>query len=688
MRAAIVVAVALLVACPVLCIGECSAYTGVGLLITEVQSSGNEGLSLYNPGERKIDLKDYYLSDGEGKLTFTTSLILPGRSKITITFDKNADQTFLKRPEEPDMVIFEVGTEGIKAEGNFRLADAGDDLYIYCPDGRMLDSVCWGDIVAKGWLGEPAEKPTKDRYLVRCSLMDTDSSKDWRISRPGMTDRNFGPTFIADVTPFLFPECGGVEIYNALEKAEHEILLSIYQITSRDVVALLCLLANNGVDVTVLLEGTPLGRGDITNLERTMMRSLVDSGGKVMMINDHRSSDEKSNRFTYVHTKYAIIDGHTTIITSENWTQANMSDGDGNRGWGAVIESEGYASYMRNIFLNDSSDYYNDCNGLLELYPDQFDYEGDLTYSDPGLNYDGSNDSVTFTNCEVSPILSPDNSYDALRSFIEGAETRIYAEQMDISNSYRGIDEKSPISWMVDSASKGVDSRLILDLTFDDGGIAAEIGLINTTTDLRAAGIKGGVDFSLTHNKGVIADDAVWVGSVNWTDTSFFRNREAAVIIKSQEISDHYANYFMTDWNNNDRTRGIDVSVHSTGAELFAGFGYFEAKVSPKGEYTYEWDLYGDGSLIRHSTIHKITYEGLEPGKHILSLTVVEKDTGRRSVTHKEYTIIEDSAGNDFNYIQYLVYVVVGVLSTLLIVVSVRNHRSSDKGNEGRNRYR
>lgn len=683
-----VAAVALLVACPILYAEECSAYGSVGLLISEVQSTGSEGFSLYNPGGREIDLKGYYLSDGEGKVTFTKSLTLPGCSKISITFDKDADQTFLKRPDEPDIRIFEVNTEGIKAESNFRLADAGDDLYVYSPDGRVLDSVCWGNTIAKGWSGEPAEKPTKDRYLVRSLLIDTDSSEDWRLSRPGMTDRNFGPTFTADVTPFTFPECNGVEIYNALEAAEHEVLLSIYQITSIEVVALLCLLADKGVDVTVLLEGTPLGRGDTVNLERTMMRSIVDSGGKVMMVNDKNSSGDMSNRFLYIHTKYAVIDGHTTIITSENWTDANLSEGDGNRGWGAIIEGDGYASYMRNIFLNDSSDYYGDCNELLYLYPGQLPYEGDLTYSDPGLNYDDSGSSFTFKNCQVSPVLSPDNSYDALRSFIEGAETRVYAEQMDISNSYRGIDERSPISWMVDSASRGVDSKLILDLTFDDGGTAAEIGLINTTTDLRAAGIEGGPGFSLTHNKGVIADDSVWIGSVNWTDTSFFRNREAAVIIRSQEISDHYAEYFMADWNYNDRTQGMDVNILSADTDLHAGFGYFEADVFPRGNYTYEWDLYGDGRLVRHSVIHKIAYEGLEPGRHVLALTVSDEDSGRRSISYLEYTVVEDEEGNDIIYTKYSIYLIVGAVATLLIANSLRNHRSSDSRNEQRKRYR
>ena len=689
MRIAVILLVGALIACPILYATECTAEAGSGILISEVQSKGIEGFSLYNAKTYDVDLKGFYLSDGEGKVSFTKSLILAHCSQITISFDILSKQTFLNRPENPDITIFQVGTNGITAESRFKLADAGDDLYLYDAKNKLLDSVCWGNKTAENWSGRSNDKPTDDRYLVRCSYIDTNTSADWRLTRPGMTDRDSGIVFNADVTPFTFPECHGIEIYNVLESAKIEVLISIYQITSRETISLLCLLAHKGVEVTVLLEGSPLGARESTNLERTLMKSLVDSGGTVRLINDSRSNgvEDPGDRFTYVHTKYAVIDSTTTIITSENWTESNMGPGDGNRGWGAVIQSEGYASYMRSIFLNDSSKYYGDCKDMLELYPNQSVYEGDLTYSDPDLEYDDSNCSVTFRGCEVSPVLSPDNSYDTLKSFIDGADIRVYSEQMDLSNSYLGISNDSPVSWMVDAAYRGVDSRLILDLTSDTGTKSAEVGLINTTTNLKAAGIEGGDGFRLTHNKGVIVDDAVWVGSINWTDTSFFRNRESAVIIKSNEVSDYFASYFLKDWIKNDHTVEINVEILNIGSEFLSDFGCFEVSVSPDCKYTYEWDIYGDGSLLRTSSVSKITYEGLEPGKHNLVVKVTEGETGRYVVAQAEYIICEGRGEND-NINVYSVYVMIGTATLTVVAGLIRAERPTNKKEKRGRRYR
>ena len=677
MKIRTIAAALLLLICPLLCIPECSASPGPGLLITEVQPVGTEGFTLYNPGQEDLNLKGFYMSDGEGRVSFTKNLIIPSRTEITFSFDITSNQTFLNRPDEPNRIALQIGENGIVADGRFKLADAGDDLYVHAPDGRILDSVCWGNVTATGWIDEPLQRPSKDRYLVRCSPIDTDSSKDWKLSRPGMTDKNFGTVFEADVIPFVFPESEGTEIFRILEAAEYEVLISIYQITSVNVIALLCELAEKGVEVTILLEGSPLGGKDTTTLERTMMKSLVDSGGNVRLINDTRTgaSEGTGYRFTYVHTKYAIIDRYATIITSENWTQSNLSPGNGNRGWGAIIKSEGYAEYMRKIFLNDSSNMYGDCADLLNLYPEQSSYPGNLTYSGISSEYESP---VTFTDCLVYPVLSPDNSYDTLKSFIESAETRVYAEQMDISNSYMGIASDSPVSWMVDRTYEGIDGRLLLDLTFDQGGKASEIGLINTTTSLKAAGITGGENFSLTHNKGVIADNSVWIGSVNWTDTSFFRNRESAVIIRSEEVSNFFTEYFMKDWNDNDSNSELTAELFRI-PTISENIHCFEADVFPNGNYVYKWDIYGDGILIRNSVLPKIVCENLNPGDYTLIVEITEESTGKFTTAHLAYTIEEPNNERTIIDNPVTVYLIIGIIAAAAIVAYSKSNKSKGK---------
>lgn len=667
---------------------ESAAAVPDGVLISEVQPKGAEGFSLHNFGDRRLDIEGYHLSDGEGELVFTRSLILEPFADITVSFDINAVQTFLERPGDEDYFVYEVGTFGIVADKRFKLADAGDGLCLYGRGNVLLDSVCWGNVTVEGWSGRPGDRPTADRYLVRHSSTDTDTADDWKLTRPGMTDRTC-VSFTADVTPFTFPECCGSQIFNALESAREEVLISIYQLTSRDIVALLCLLAESGVKVNVLLEGSPLGDRELVNNERMMMKCLVDSGGTVRLINDPNSRDDgdHGSRFTYVHSKYAVIDGKTTIITSENWTESNMGEGRGNRGWGAVLESEGCASYMREVFFNDSSNAFGDCGDLLELYPQQAGFECGLIYSDPALTYDSSHEITTFRDCIVSPVLSPDNSYGLLRSMIEGSQVRIFAQQMDLSDSYMSLSEGSPVSWMVDAASGGIDGRLMLDLTNDTGGKYAEVGLINTTTGLKAAGINGGEGFRLAHNKGVIADDRVWVGSVNWTSTSFFHNREVAAIIDSPGVTDFFTSYFLEDWEDNYAFGEINVEVIPLGDKVPSDFGSFEVTISPKGDYKIVWDIYGDGRFVRSSAVTKISYEGLDPGRHTLIVTVSDEDTGRSAVAEAEY-LTGERHGHTDNINVNSVYLAIVASASVAALGIIRAERTRDPREKRKRRYR
>ncbi len=635
-RRLLTAAVLALVLIPGLC-SVCDESEGSpgSILITEVQPKGAEGFTLHNYGA-DADLKGYELSDGEGRIIFTETLMLGHSESLTFSFDTDTPHTFVSRPAE-DFVPTLVGTHGTVKSGNFRLADNGDSLSLYSPDGRLLDTVCWGNGNADGWTGDGTPVPSKHRYLVRISEKDTDTSEDWCISRPGMTDVAFGesPVFVGDVTPFMFPECRGIPVTDAIRSAEKEILVSMYMLTSSDAVSALCEAAEKGVSVTVLLEGSPLGDADTAIRERMLMKNLTDAGGTVRLINDGNASGDLGSRFRYLHTKYAVIDGNTVIITSENWTDSNFGKGTGNRGWGAVIRSAEYAEFMKNIFLNDSSKVFGDCCDMTELYPFQ---KPCTLFPD----YDrGEYPCETYYGCEIIPVLSPDNSYAYLESLFGNAEKRIYAEQMNISTDYGGADPRSPVSWMVDASSRGADCRLILDTWSDNGTNNSEINYLNTATEVKAAGIPGGEDFGLTHNKGVISDGYVWLGSVNWTETSFFANREAAVIIDSEEVSDYFSEYFLKDWKNSYSFGGIKAEL--VRPEIInGGTGLFSLSVTPAGDYEYCWDVYGDGTYVRNTGIPKMIYENLSPGTHTMKVTVSDPKTGISEESVFEYSVSEN----------------------------------------------
>ncbi len=602
-------AIAFLVMFPAVFFEDPASGEGTGdVLFYEINPIGDfEGISLFNYGSQDVNLKGWSLSDTEGTLSFTGNIYVQAGTRITIAKSSSADDWFSGRDR---VITFD--DDRIQKKGSFVLANTGDDVFLYKGD-MLMDSVCYGNKPTEyGWKGEPVDLPSS-KYLLRISSYDTDTLSDWISTKPGLTNHTFDPElyFDASVTPFSFPESMGIPIFKEIECAEHEVLISIYLLTSAPLVALLCDLASEkGVMVRMILEGDVLGIDMTTEL--TLMRSLVDAGGEVYLINDPEPGNYE--RFSFFHNKYAVIDGRKVIVTSENWTAGNLSRECSNRGWGAVIESEDLAEYVKEVFYSDLNPEYGDVRSLLHCYPGLKPYQGALTYAGAETEYE----TTTF-DARVMPILSPDDSKEAMRHLIDNAESRVYSQQLDLGSSFRTINDVSPVGWMSSAAERGVDARLIIDASTDGEGKEEAVNLINNTTAVKALAISGKEGFSMIHNKGVVVDDIVWVGSVNWTETSFTNNREFAVLIDSAEAAEFFAGLFIEDWGVNEHTVAeVGIEIAHTLIQADGGTVHVFTVSGPE-RASYTWDVLGDGT-IRNSSINRIVCTGIPPGTYIIKV--------------------------------------------------------------------
>lgn len=624
----------------------------------------DEWVSLHNYGYGKADLKGYSISDMEGELRFTETFIMEPFSEVRIAAKPQQDGgTGTPGTCYP-------GSNGIVRSGSYIMADAGDDVYLFRGE-VLMDAVCYGSVSAKdGWSGDPVHI-SSGKHIERTGISDTDSSADWISTKPGFTDLPFSPdtSFRSFVTPFTFPESNGEPVYRELEAADREIRISIYQMTSLNIVSLLCKLESgtgaDHVDVIVTLEGNPLGY-DMSR-ELSMMKSLADAGGEIRIIND--PLPENYERYSFFHNKYAIIDDSKVIITSENWTEGNMSPSVSNRGWGAVIESQDYAGYMRTVFDRDRDMSYGDVWDLNEYYPDLKAYKGDMTYSAPSYQY-----RTQGYDAVITPVMSPDNSYRALEYYMDNAKSRIYSEQLDLGASFSNMSPASPISWMASAANRGVDSRFILDASISGSRTdhANDVDMINTATAVKAITISGGEGFATTHNKGVIIDDTVWLGSVNWTENSFQRNREIAVLIGSPEVTGYFLGYFLKDWGVNDHTMEEEgLSVSSDRTEIHEG-SQVVFTVSGPASQTYAWDVYGDGN-IRYSEIPRIVCSDMKAGSYTLS--VKAKDTTFSA--EFGFTVIPAGTPDDGNTsadLKTVLFVLIAASAIAVCALFIRRH--------------
>lgn len=611
---AISVPILLLLLCQT--VPDTSDAAGSGIQITEVYPR-EETVVIENVSPRNIELKGHVLTDGEGTLTFIYGLVLGPGETLAVTKDGTIPgHLHVSRVlSHSDYVL--------QKKNALTLADSGDEFSVNFGD-TVTDSVCWGrSSGVAGWNGPPAEILT-GCYLQRKGHTDTDGAGDWISTRSGWTNSAAPDNgFEASVIPFAFPDSGGIPILSALDSAMGSIDISIYILSSPDAISILCQKAKNGVKVRVLFDGSPLGVD--TSTELSLMKSLTDCGGEVRAINPGGTD---SHRYLYLHNKYAVIDGGTVLMTSENWTQGNIG-GEGNRGWGIVAHSIPLASYVERIFENDYSTEWGDVRRFTEIYPNAQPYSGLPSPNVPAL---GAGASAT-----VIPVFSPDNSFGELRDIISGAESRVYAEQMDIGSAMVSEKEDTPIAWLSQRAHLGVDVKFILDASQTNGDSHRNfVGQLINATPIKAICVDGTEEFSLIHNKGVIADDSVWIGSVNWTANSFFRNRESALIIDSQDISEYFAGLFCRDFGINMYTvteQGLDVSISqvSTSAGTM-----IMMTVNGPDDVTYEWyPGFGDVQTISRS---RILIRSPAPGHYQVSVGIAGTDI----FCTAEYTV-EDS---------------------------------------------
>jgi hypothetical protein len=191
------------------------------------------------------------------------------------------------------------------------------------------------------------------------------------------------------------------------------------------------------------------------------------------------------------------------------------------------------------------------------------------------------------------------------------ASERIYAEQMSIQYAWTDTTTASPLSWSLTASENSVDVRILADVTFADadGGGRDNYTVISLLGDIGvdARTISGTENFGLTHNKGVIIDDTVWISSINWTNAAFHNNREFAVVIYSKEVSDVFASYFIADWGPEVFVDiVIDVKGSTAGEPVVLDAS---SSTYPKGT-VFEWNIVEDGSIRKGIKIATLLPEG------------------------------------------------------------------------------
>ena len=214
-----------------------------------------------------------------------------------------------------------------------RLANTGDELLLY--DGsELIQRVAWPKDV----------KPREGQiHYFENGAWDP---------RPLMIGQSrFAPAIFHNVTvtTFVSPDCSSEMFTHAVDSASDEILLNVYEFSSPAMAESLIAARGRGVDVSVLVEGGPVG--GISPEEKSMIWKMNAGGIPVFQM---AAGKDVHPPYRYDHAKYVVIDHGAVLLTSENFKYSGFPPAglNSNRGWGVYLEDPALA----NIFFNSIPD--------------------------------------------------------------------------------------------------------------------------------------------------------------------------------------------------------------------------------------------------------------------------------------------------------------------------------------------
>jgi phosphatidylserine/phosphatidylglycerophosphate/cardiolipin synthase-like enzyme len=669
------------------------------ILITEVYFNNqrdDEYICLVNSGTSEVNITGWIVTDQEGDVSFPNGTIFDPGGRICLTHNATsyyedllveADFTYAKGDAEP------MWTYG----GQLALRNDGDEVVLQTQYGREVDSFVWGDTDASGlgWEGETADITRKGAVAKRQSdngrFVDTNSSHDWNSLKDfGVGQSDFEResfTVKGQVVSFYSPGTSLKVLREVLGNATDSILLNAYQLTSRAVGDELAEAALRGVEVRILLEGQPVS--GIPGRELALVKELDALGVHVRLLIGS-AEDDVFKRYSYNHAKYAVIDDKSLFLSSENWGNGGYpEDGEGNRGWGVVVEDVDLAVHFRTVFTEDWNPLRRESKTLDEAI-DELDIHEDEDDSDRREELQLEELRVT-GDVEVTAVVGPDNSMDTdtIMGMIDSAENRILVEQFYIRKTWRVRGDYLPnpfLDGLVRAGERGCDVKVLLDPTWynvlpddpndnDDtveylNSVAQRQGLTMSAKlmDIDAHGVVK------LHNKGMVVDgNRVLISSFNWNYNSFSRNREAGLMLANVQLADYFESLFMHDWKDDvsppiARIDGPGSAKVGESIALSAMNSYDD-----QGVARFSWDIDGDGIEDLTGALVSISY----PSSGTFGVSLEVSDIwGNTNMTSIHITVEERGATLGLEF--WAAAVAVPATSMFLLFYHFRKKRTKD----------
>ncbi len=397
---------------------------------------------------------------------------------------------------------------------------------------------------------------------------------------------------VSKVTCFVGPDSAYEVIMKSLNDSTTSFYLEVYTLSSEPLVNRLIEAARRGVDVQVSLSHDRVSGYEDDYTEEAAYR--LDNANLSITVTWCSSS------FRFTHAKFWIVDSLEAFVYSGNWAPSSIPQVNWartNRELGFAFENASIAAYYEDVFFDDQA--------IGNPYAGIEPHLGSLQGNETGGTYTHPFDTLKVINeyMIVTPIFSPDNSYHLLSSLINNATTTL-----DISQQYIKFD-CDLLDNIIAAASRGVSVRVLIP----EPGVANE----NVTGTLLSNNIEIRFFKGLGHNHNKylsIDGEQTSISSINFSNNSITKNREAGAIVFNANVSKYFKTVFDWDWANSEVPTGytgtveiIDVEEHEvidgtysidagfyidtyTKGELFVGTTLAHTWTNPSAVVSYNLD--------------------------------------------------------------------------------------------------
>ncbi|HUR69831.1 MAG TPA: phospholipase D-like domain-containing protein [Candidatus Thermoplasmatota archaeon] len=333
---------------------------------------------------------------------------------------------------------------------------------------------------------------------------------------------------VGEVVAFATPDAGAAPVVALLDEARREVLVEAYTLTSPDIAAALARAADRGANVTVLLEGAPVG--GVPPEERALVAALEARGARVLALGGEGA------RYRTVHSKAFVVDGGAVAVATENFHDASS------RGYGLVVRNASLARQLAQVISFDVAG---------------FDVKPFDARAEPGelVPFVASSSPPAPSPFEgnVTLIVSPDDPL-AVARLVANATQSVDVEML------RAEPHSPLVDALVEAARGGARVRLLLDGRHDDGANRETVARLAALAEREGLAIEARRDRPdrTLHAKAVAVDGrAVYVGSMNWVRAAVEDNREVGLLVEDAVLTRWLEKEMEKDW------RGPEPEVHS-----------------------------------------------------------------------------------------------------------------------------